>query len=754
MLRQHRYLRTSLKGVSGASLRPGTTRSLCLLIATLASVASAFGEPLKALPAGAQPNDQRLQPLLDLNGYFPFAPSTSPIEWNQRAAHVRRRILVSQGLWPMPRKTPLNAVIHGKLERDTYTVEKVYFESFPGFYVTGNLYRPRTTSGRVPAVLCPHGHWANGRFHDKGAAQTLAEIKRGEEQFPDSGRSHLQARCVTLARMGCVVFHYDMIGYADSTQISFDLAHRFAVQRPHLNQPSGWGLFSPPAESHLQSVMGLQTYNSLRAVDFLQSLPDVDADRLAVTGASGGGTQSFILAAIDPRIKVSVPAVMVSTAMQGGCTCENACGLRVGTGNVEFAALVAPRPQALTAANDWTLEMKTKGFPQLQQHYQMLGAGKRIYLHSRVEFGHNYNLPSRLAMYHWLNKHLQLGVQEPIVETDFQRLTTAEMTVWNEAEHPQPKGGEAFEQQLLQSWHDDSQHQLAALTPRDANGWKSYRRVVGGALATIIGRELPDAKHISYERTTKADRGSYIEIVGRVSNRLHQEELPVAFFHPKDWNGQVVIWADPAGKQSLYGPSGDPQTDVSRLLDAGMSIVGVDLLQQGEFLKDGKPPKRARKVANPRAAAAYTFGYNHALFAKRVHDLLTMVVFVRNHEEQPQAVYLVGLNGAGPWVAAARAQAGSQVTRAAIDSQKFRFGEVGDLLHPSFLPGGAKYGDLPGFLSLSAPHALWLSGEGTSPELIQAAYAATNAADALTLYNGTMPTSAAIDWLLQDRETD
>ena len=167
--------------------------------------------------------------------------------------------------------------------------------------------------------------------------------------------------------MGCVVFHYDMIGYADSTQISFDLAHRFAVQRPHMNRPSGWGLFSPQAESHLQSVMGLQTYNSLRAVDFLQSLPDVDAERLAVTGASGGGTQSFILAAIDPRIKVSVPAVMVSTAMQGGCTCENACGLRVGTGNVEFAALVAPRPQALTAANDWTLEMKTKGFPQLQQ---------------------------------------------------------------------------------------------------------------------------------------------------------------------------------------------------------------------------------------------------------------------------------------------------------------------------------------------------------------------------------------------------
>ena len=108
-----------------------------------------------------------------------------------------------------------------------------------------------------------------------------------------------------------------------------------------------------------------------------------------------------------------------------------------------------------------------------------------------------------------------------------------------------------------------------------------------------------------------------------------------------------------------------------------------------------------------------------------------------------------GLNGAGPWVAAARAQAGDQVTRAAIDSQKFRFGQVAGLLDPSFLPGGAKYGDLPGFLSLSAPHALWLSGEGPSSELIQASYAAADATDALTLYNGTEATRAAIDWLLR-----
>src|ERR1041385_4242988 len=331
----------------------------------------------------------------------------------------------------------------------------------PGFFVSGSLYRPKGKTGKLPAVLNPHGHWADGRFYDNKNGITR-EIADGAERFEDSGRSPLQSRCVQLARMGCVAFFYDMIGYADSQQISQEIAHGFAKQRPEMNSRESWGLFSPQAEAHLQSVMGLQTWDSIRALDFLLSLPDVDPNRIGVTGASGGGTQTFILCAIDPRPTVAFPAVMVSTAMQGGCTCENASLLRVDTGNIEIAGLFAPKPLGMTAADDWTKEMPTKGYPELQQHYRMMGAPDNVKLTPLLQFPHNYNYPSRAAMYEWMNRHLKLGASEPIVERDFKRLTIPEMSVWDDA-HPRPESGPEFERRLLRTMSEAAQKRIAEM---------------------------------------------------------------------------------------------------------------------------------------------------------------------------------------------------------------------------------------------------------------------------------------------------
>src|SRR4051812_37548262 len=183
--------------------------------------------PLAALQADTLPDDVRLQPLKDLNGYFPFTPPRSKADWDTRADHVRRQILVSQGLWPLPTKTPLGAVIHGKIERPDYTVEKVYFESAPDFFVTGNLYRPKDARGKVPGVLFAHGHWKDARLSEETEAKLLREIATGEERFEQGGRSRFQSMCVQLARMGCVVWQWDMLGDSDSLQLSRALAHTF-----------------------------------------------------------------------------------------------------------------------------------------------------------------------------------------------------------------------------------------------------------------------------------------------------------------------------------------------------------------------------------------------------------------------------------------------------------------------------------------------------------------------------------------------
>jgi dienelactone hydrolase len=706
----------------------------------------------RVLPEGQVPNDRRLEPPKDLNGYFPFHVPESKEAWQRRAESLRRRILVATGLWPMPEKTPLDAVIHGRVDREEFTVDKVSFESYPGHHVTGLLYRPRAKSGRLPAVLCPHGH--GGRLQDYGEKKIRQLIVQGAERFEGSGRYPKMARCAQLARMGCVVFIYDMVGYADSVQISREVAHRFAKQRPEMDTKDSWGFFGVQAELRLQSIMGLQTYNSIRALDFLSQLPDVDPQRLGVTGGSGGGTQTILLCAIDPRPVVAFPQGMVSTAMQGGCTCENCSLLRIGTGNVELAALFAPKPQGMTAANDWTKDMPTKGFPELKQLYALLDAKDRVICESQLHFPHNYNYVTRAIMYRWFNRYLKLGLEEPIVEEDFPPLTSEEWTVWDES-HPRPEGGPDYERSLTKWMDEESNRQIAALAPSDAKSLARYREIVGAAVDTIIGRPLPEAGAVEREKVEKNDRGDYIEFKDLLHNTKHGEELPVVSFYPKTklWNKRVVIWVDGQGKAALFDAQGAPRPEVRKLLDAGTSVVGADLVYQGEFLADGQPLTEARVVDNPREFAGYTFGYNHPLFAQRVHDVLTLVSFIRNSEYHPERVDLVGTAGAGPWVAAACAQARGAVDRVAIDTGGFRFVDLESYRDVNFLPGAVKYGDLPGLLALSAPHKLWLAGEeGQVPAIVSAAYRAAGRADAVRSHAGEardVP-RAAVQWLLSE----
>jgi dienelactone hydrolase len=449
-------------------------------------------DPTRVLPADAKPADARLGKVrtLEDKDFFLRVPATKEA-WLARRKDVREQVLVATGLWPMPARTPLNPVIHGKIDRDDYTIEKVFFASHPGHYVSGNLYRPKGKTGRLPGVLCPHGHWAKGRFYDAGEKAAAEQVKQGAEKTPEGARYPLQARCAQLARMGCVVFHYDMVGVADSTAFT------------HPSRANTGGFADADGELHLQSFMGLQTWNSIRALDFLTGLPDVDARRIGVTGASGGGTQTFMLCAVDDRPAVAFPAVMVSTAMQGGCICENCSYLRQGTGNVELAGLFAPKPLAMTGAHDWTIDIERKGLPELKALYRLYGAEDRVLARCFPQFGHNYNQVSREVMYNWFNKHLHLGLPEPVVEKPFKPVPPAELSVYDE-QHSRPRdsvGAPGLRKYLTR----ESDKQIEALRPRDAAGLDEYRRVFGTALRVMIHDRLPSAEQV--EETRKGRHG-------------------------------------------------------------------------------------------------------------------------------------------------------------------------------------------------------------------------------------------------------
>jgi dienelactone hydrolase len=675
----------------------------------------------RALPAGQLPNDKRLEALKDLNGYFGWTPSASAAEWERRAEYVRRQVLVACGLWPMPARPPVQATIHGKVDRDEYTVERVYFESHPGLYVTGSLYRPKGVEGKRPVVLTPHGHWANARFYDHGEAKIKKELESGSEIFEKGGRTFLQAICVGLVRMGYIAFFYDMLGSADNTMLPAALIHGFAKQRPDMSQPDRFGLYSAQAELRCLNVLGLQTWNSIRILDWITTLPDVDPDRIGVTGASGGGTQTFLLGAVDPRPKALFPAVMVSTAMQGGCTCENSSYLRVNTGNIELAALIAPRHLGMTAANDWTREIETKGLPELKRHYELLGVPDRVQ-GKYFNFEHNYNHPSRLMMFAFMRQALE-GKTEAVEERDYEPLTVEETTVWNDA-HPRPPGGEEAELKILRSFAEEFDAQLAALTPKDAATLAEYRRVIGGGWDVLIGRNLKTAGVVETENTSETQKSGYREFTVRVRNTTHQEECPAVILLPDAWNRRLVIWLTEAGKAGLFDAGGNPVPGVAKLVQAGYAVGGLDLLYQGEFLADGKPLAEARRVNNPREFLGYTLGYNHPLFSQRVHDVLSMIVAARSHQTPPNAIGLVGLGKAGVIAAAAAVQAGDAVHRLAVHTGGFRFGAITEIRDPMLLPGAVRYGDVSGLLALRAPQPLWL-GESVGA-LAKAAFGAGN----------------------------
>jgi len=297
-------------------------------------------------------------------------------QWEARKTAVRENILQQIGLSPFPQKNPLNPRIVNKRSYDGYTVENVALEVLPGVYLAGSLYKP-AKKGKYPAMLCPHGHFYN------------QDVNLRNRYRPDH-----QYRCAMLARMGVIAFSYDMFAWNE-------------------------GEIQVPAVHHGTSLaLTMQTWNSIRVIDFLTSLADVDASRVGITGASGGGTQTFLAAALDPRITLSVPAVMVSSHFYGGCPCESGLPIHhlsnaMSTNNVEIAALFAPKPQLLISiGTDWSCNTPTVEHPYLQAVYSLYGKKDAVENVHFAEERHDYGPSKRNALYHFVAKHFNLDIKK------------------------------------------------------------------------------------------------------------------------------------------------------------------------------------------------------------------------------------------------------------------------------------------------------------------------------------------------------
>lgn len=709
------------------SRTPISLRRGCWLALPLAMI-TCIGK----LPAQTD-EPQPTRPLRELNkDYFPFTPVRDAREWKARREEIKQRLLMAAGLYPLPERTPLNPVIHGRVEMEDYTVDKVFFESLPGHFVTGNLYLPKNIRGKIPAILNPHGHWPNGRFLDTKEADIKRELESGAEKFSNGARSPLQARCVQLARMGCAAFLYDMVGYADSVQFP-----------EHRHGPAKSGFVSADAELHLVGYFGLQTWNSLRVVDFLASLPYVDKSRIGCTGASGGGTQTMMVTALDDRIVAAFPCVMVSTAMQGGCTCENASYLRINQGNIDLAAATAPRPLGMTAANDWTKELEKKGFPDLKNLYTLLGVPDRVEAHFNIQFGHNYNGVSRAQMCAFFNRHLKLGLAD-IAERDIRFLPQSETSVWNDA-HPKPKGnqvGEAHEVAIVNWFKAQSAKKIEPLLqPQSKAQLREAREVLGGALEVMIGRSLPARGAAKLNLApTEAKAGIQIE---RGSATFAKDTVPATVLTPVKWNREVVLWLSLEGERSVLRADGSPTEAAQELLGKGFAVACPTLYLPGATRNPNVYEIGKRRVKDSyEGLAAFHYGYNPTLFAERVRDALTLIAALRDDARGAKQIRVAGVEGAGVIAIAATAVAGKPVARLACDTRGFRFATLTDVWDVNFVPGGAKYGDVPGLLALCAATPTVVAGE--TDDSISAAVASFGVAKGkLELAAASSPTALA-----------
>ena len=659
----------------------------------------------------ASPDRRPLQ-CRHLNQRFTMGDYPTKGAWQKRAAWLREHVRVASGLLPEPARCELKPRVFGRIERDGYTIEKAFIESYPGFYVCGNLYRPRGRRGPFPGVASPHGHWGQGRF--------------GHEP----PRGSVPARCITLARLGYVVFAYDMIGYNDSGK---QLGKHRGVIPSTVNEL--WGL----------SPMHLQSWNTIRAIDFLQSLDDVDAKRIGLTGCSGGGTQTFMVMGIDDRVTAAAPVCMISGIMQGGCECENAPLLRIETNNIEIGALMAPRPLIMpSATGDWTKETPTVEYPSIRRIYELFGLADRV-ASVHTDSAHGYNKQHREGVYSFFERRLKgtKGARK-ITEPAYKPEKKADLLVWQgrtlPADAKTPKT-------LMEHIRAECRRRRDELLPKRPADRKRFGQTLGAAYRHAILAKLPGGGELDVE-TLATDTVGEVRVTRLLLGRKGVgDRVPALLYRAKGASGRApaCLVVCQQGKADLIDAAkGGPGKLLSGLLAGRQSVLAIDAYLTGEY---HSPLAQTKQKADK----GFFSTYNRTAVVQRVQDILMGLAYLRGRKDVSTAS-LIGLGQAGAWCLLAAPLSPSETAVAADLAQIAGDADprwLGDLFTPCIL----KAGGLWTAAALAAPRRVMLHHLAdefdTAP--LRAAYraAGTEGAGKLRIDKRPLGPDAICRWVTQ-----
>lgn len=512
----------------------------CRLCPLAAAIAAAWlPGPARGADAAAPPRRAATQALPSrraaaamLLGYFEQMCRPKPFKvrtGEDFAAHrraLRQKLLACAGLWPLPKRPPLDAHESPPVDHEWCTVRRVSYQLFPKVYSTGLLYMPKRFVERpAPAVLCPHGHWPNGSAHPE-----------------------VQTRCLVLARMGYVVFSPSQNHYEDP---ALGISHQT-----------------------------LMIWNNVRALDWLEGLGEVDGKRIGCTGCSGGGLQTQMILAVDRRVRAASIAGMTCDYREivfpgrAHCGCNHFPGIMRHTDEPEISALGLPTPVQYLTMNDWTRRFEKGSFPTIRRLYEANGAAGRTDC-KHWPTPHSYDKPKRQRMYGWMEKWLRgKDRAEPPSEPETKTLPVQTL---KDLKAPMPghKGfahiSRLYSQRLRR----------VPLEIRSRQGWQAYRRTMRSALRDLLGEALPPRASAARLIGTERRDGLVIERVLCPSEAGIR--IPAIVVRPAASAGRLpaVVICDDRGKGELLAePGAGSAVDLAR---KGRLVVLPDVRFVGEL---------------------------------------------------------------------------------------------------------------------------------------------------------------------------